>query len=492
MDRIKTLLRGRAVLALIIALSIALGMSLAVNLSNRDTAYAADQKTTAQQHRAALHELQDAFTSVVDEVLPSVVSITSTRTVETNGTMPGFEDFFKDFPFPIPRPEMPEKRQDKSFGSGVIVRPNGYILTNDHVAGGADKVTVTLKDGRKFEGTVSRDPRSDLTVVKIDAKNLPAAKLGDSSKVKVGSWAIAIGNPFGLDQTVTLGVVSATGRQAVVAEGAGFYPNLIQTDASINLGNSGGPLVNTDGEIIGINTLIRSSFGGGSIGIGFAIPANTAKFVLEQLIATGKVTRGYLGIKPEDLTPDRATLYGVKEGAFVRTVEVGSPADKAGFQVEDVITEFDGKKVSNEIQFREMVAATPPGKQVSVFVVRDKAQKMLTVTLGEPPPLEAAEETPPESGAKLGFSVANITPELAKKYELEEGVKGAVVTKVSPGSSAAREGVRPGHVIIRANDRPINTVEDFNAATKGLKSGDTLRLRTRTKERVDLIIIEID
>ena len=494
MDRMKTLLSGRAGLVLLIALSMALGMSLAANFSGRDAAYAVDQKTTIQQHRAVLHQLQDAFTSIVEEVLPSVVSITVTRTVETGAAM-DFEDLFKGFPFPIPRPETPEKQPYKSCGSGVIVRSDGYILTNDHVVGGAEKVTVTLKDGREFEGAVSRDPRSDLAIVKIDAKNLPAAKLGDSSKVKVGSWAIAIGSPFQLDQTVTLGVVSATGRQAAAPEGTGFYPNLIQTDASINPGNSGGPLVNIDGEVTGINTLIQSSFGGGNIGIGFAIPANTAKFVLDQLITTGKVTRGYLGIEPEDVTPKRAEQYGVKEGVFVSKVEVNSPAYKAGLQVEDIIIELDGKKVSNEIQFRDMVAATPPGRQVSIVVVRNEAQKTLTVTVSEPPPIETAEETPAETVAKLGFNVANVTPEIAKRYDLDEDTKGVVVTKVSQGSSAARAGVRPGQVVFHANDKPINTVADFNAATKDLKSGDTLRLRVRTKQIVEFIMFimfEID
>jgi len=491
-NRMKTLVSRRARLVLVIVLSMALGISLAVNLSGRDAAYALDRKATAQEHCAALHELQDAFTSIVDEVVPSVVSITSTRTVETNGTMPGLEEFFKNFPFPVPRPEVPGKQPPKTYGSGVIVRSEGYILTNDHVAGGAEKVMVTLKDGREFQGTVCRDPRSDLAVVKIDAKDLPAAKLGDSSKVKVGSWAIAIGSPFHLDQTVTLGVISATGRQASLPEGAGFYPNLIQTDASVNPGNSGGPLVNIDGEVIGINTLIQSPLGAANIGIGFAIPTNTAKFVLDQLITRGKVTRGYLGLVPEDLTPKRKALYGVKEGVFVNAIDLDSPAGKAGFQVEDVITEFDGKKVTNEIQFRDTVIATPPGRQVPVIIVRDKAQKTLTVTVGEAPPIETAKAPAEEPSTKLGFSMADITPELTKKYNLDEGAKGVVVTKVSIGSSAAQEGLRPGLVIVRANSQPITSVEEFNALTKDLKPGDTLRLRIRAKGREGLVAIVID
>jgi len=352
---------------------------------------------------------------------------------------------------------------------------------------------VKLKDGRELQGIVSRDPRSDLALVKIDARNLPAAKLGDSSKVKAGSWAIAIGSPFELDQTVTVGVVSAIGRQGVASDGdeTRFYPNLIQTDASINPGNSGGPLINIDGEVIGINTLIRASFDRGNIGIGFAIPVNTAKFVLDQLIEHGKVTRGYLGIKPTDVTPKSAERYGTKEGSLVQSVEVGSPADKAGVQVEDVIVEFDGKKIANEIELRDAIAATPPAKKVSMVVVRDRVRKTLEVTLTEAPALQAA-ESPKESSTKLGFSVANITPQMAEKYKLEEGTEGVVVTKAAPGSTATRAGIQVGQVIFHVNGKPVQTVEEFDAGTKDLKSGDTLSLRARTKERTMLIEFTID
>ena len=376
MNRLKTLLSGHIGLILIIALGMALVISLAANFSGRNVAYATDQKIASQEQRAGLYDLQNAFTSLVDEVLPSVVSIESKHAGDTKQTMQGFEDFFKDFPFPFafPRPETPDTPRQMPdrmvHGSGVIVRSDGYILTNDHVVGGAEKVTVQLKDGREFQGTVTRDLRSDLAVVKIDARNLPAANLGDSSKIKVGSWAIAIGSPFELDQTVTVGVVSAIGRQGTASDETKtrFYPNLIQTDASINPGNSGGPLVNIDGEVIGVNTLIRSTFGG-NVGIGFAIPINTAKFVLDQLITQGKVTRGYLGFVPVDLTPRDKERYGVKEGALVKSVRATTPADKAGLQVEDVIVKFDGKSVSNEIQLRDLIAATPPGKKITVVVL---------------------------------------------------------------------------------------------------------------------------
>ena len=504
MHALKSFSSHRTGIILAVILVLAFGISLGTAFTHIRAAYAADQKlatpAVTTSGRAALRDLQDAFTSIADEVLPSVVSITSKRVIQTQGRGAPQDDPFQFFPFEMPRPNAPQKRQELSYGSGVIIRANGYILTNDHVVGGADKVTVKLKDGREFEGKVFRDQRSDLAIVKIDAAGLPAAKLGDSSKVKPGMWAIAMGSPFELEQTVTVGFISATGREEVASDGseARFYPNLLQTDASINPGNSGGPLVNADGEVIGINALIRSGGspmlgGGGNIGIGFAIPINTAKFVLDQLITHGKVTRGYLGLTPEDVTPQMADRYGVKEGAFVRTVEVGSPADKASIQVEDVITEFDGKKVANEIQRRDIIAATAPGKQVSVALVRNKVQKTVTVTVGESPSLEASSgEVENNAADKLGFTVASITPELADKYKLDAGMKGVVVTGVTSGSPADMEGVEAGLVIASVNGTPVNSVSEFNAATKDVKSGDTVRLSAQTSKTRALIEFTLD
>ena len=491
-------------LILAVILVLALGFSLGTMFVQTKAACAADQNPAAAgtpSGRAALRDLQDAFASIAEEVLPAVVSITSKRTIELQGRQSPFEDFFRSFPnFPQPdQPQQPtpRKQQQVSYGSGVIVRSNGYILTNDHVVGGADKVIVKLQDGREFEGKVTGDPKSDLAIVKINATNLPAAKLGDSGEIKPGMWAIAMGSPFELEQTVTVGVVSALGRQEVASDGseARFYPNLIQTDASINPGNSGGPLVNIDGQVIGVNTLIRggSPFGGGNIGIGFAIPINTAKYVLDQLIAHGKVTRGYLGMVPEDLNPQDADRYGAQKGALIRSVEVGSPADKGDIQVEDVITEFDGQKITGEIELRDIIARTPPGKQVGVTVVRNKVQKMLTVTIGElPEPVASSGETEKPSTEKLGFSVADITPQNVEKYKLDKAWKGVVVTNVTPGSPAADQGIEPGMVITKANGVPVESVAEFNTATKDLKSGDEVRLVIKTKERQGLLTFEIE
>jgi Do/DeqQ family serine protease len=471
-------------------LCVALGASLAANLTG-NTAYAVDKATTTQQQRAALHNLEDAFSSIAEEALPSVVKINSERTVSV-GQNPFNDDFFRNSPFQIPTPDgRPDTQVIPSSGSGVIVRSDGYILTNDHVAGGADKVTVTLQDGREFKGTVSRDPRGDLAIVKIDATGLPAATLGDSDKVKVGSWAIAIGSPFGYDQSVTVGVISAKGRHAAVDDGTEgrYYSNLIQTDASINPGNSGGPLINIDGEVIGINTLIRSG-SGGNIGIGFAIPVNTAKFAMDQLIKTGKVSRGFLGVAPTDLTPKAAERYGIQKGALVLTVDMGTPADKAGVQVEDVIVEFDGKPVESENQFRELVAGTPPGKAIDLVIVRDKQRKTLKVTLEEAPTTVTGAPTEEVTG-KIGFSVADLTPDLASRYNLDES-KGVVITKVAPGGRAAQAGLKPGLIVRAVNGKPIKTVADFDAATKDAKAGDTLYLRLGTKERTMLFELPVE
>jgi serine protease Do len=472
----------------IIVLSLVLGAFLAVSFSNHNTAYAADRQTVSSQQRAVLHDLQDGLTSIVEQVSPSVVRITSEMKPKSPTTRQPGNDLFKNFPFPfsMPEPEGPDEQQvpAQAMGTGVIVTSDGYILTNDHVVGGAESVTVKLKDGREFHGKVVEDPKSDLALVKIDATGLPAAKLGDASRIKVGSLAIAIGNPFGLDESVTFGVVSAIKRSESVENR--YYANLIQTDASINPGNSGGPLVSIDGEVIGINTLIRSSMGGGSIGIGFAIPIDTAKFVMSQLMAHGKVTRGYMGIVPSDLSPSDQKNYGVTSGAFVSSVAAGGPADKAGIQPEDVIIEVDGKKVADQLQLRNILESLAPGRTVKVVVVRNKEQKTIDVKVAVYKEQRLA-NAEPASENKMGFTVDEVTPEQLADAKLPANTKGVIVSEVNPSSQAARNGVSRGDIITRVNDLPVTSVSEFEAATKNLKPSSTVRLWVRSSEGTALL-----
>jgi len=440
----------------------------------------------------ALSQLQDGFTAVAEAVEPAVVSISAERT--SRAASLDLPDIFRNWPFgdlPFGPPRAAPRTRTVG-GSGVIVRPDGYILTNDHVVGGAENVTVTLYDGREFPGKVMRDYATDLAVVKIDADNLPTAKLGDSSRVKPGAWAIAIGSPLGFSNTLTVGVVSALEREMSIpdTEGPGrYYASLIQTDASINPGNSGGPLLNLQGEVIGINVAIASPTGG-SVGLGFAIPINTAKFVLEQLVKHGKVNRGFLGVVPVDVKPAMAKSYGVEKGALIRSVTDGTPAAEAGIQVEDVIVEFDGKPIESGLALRDAVARTAPGSKVKVVVVRGGERKTLEVTVGSPPATLPGDEEAPRT-EELGISVAPLNNSTRSEYGIGQDVRGVVVTSVAPGSNAARAGISRGDVIQRVNGIATNTVADFNRAVRSLKTGDTARIVIRRGDAQSLVEVRV-
>jgi serine protease Do len=478
---------------------------------------AAISSAALAERTVALANLENGFTAIADKLEPSVVSIRIEKKVQMPGMGGGDIDRFFNFPgfggqgddddnaaplnprapqgnrprvFTFPRGGMqpiPRTFNERGSGSGVIVRSDGWILTNDHVVGGADKVTVTLHDGRTFSGTVRRDYRSDLALVKIPASGLEPAEFADSDRVRVGQWAIAFGSPFELDETMTVGIISARQRQKeIIEDGQGrFYPSLLQTDASINPGNSGGALVDITGRVVGINVAINTTTGG-SVGIGFAIPANTARNVMEQLISKGKVTRGFLGVKPSTLTPDRRSTYGVREGgALVEQVTEGTPADKAGFQVEDVVVRYNGKPVMDEVTFRDMVASTPPGTKVDVVIRRDGHEVTLTPTIGTLPdeltgasPAEPVQPTPrvEKTNAKLGVTVAPVTKDLLAQYKLPANAAGVVVTAVEPGSAASEAGLQPGMVVQRANGHRVSSAADLASAVSSAKSGDQVRL----------------
>jgi len=432
-----------------------------------------------------LRQSGKAFSSVAKKVSPAVVFIQVEKTVETKqpmGFTPFGDDFLKhffgpSFPGQQRRFHAPQQKQRiVGQGSGFIISKDGYILTNNHVVGDADKVTVKLEDGREFFAkTIGIDPHTDVAVIKIDAGNLPLVPLGDSDKLEVGEWVVAIGNPFGLSHTLTVGVVSAKGRSRV---GLADYENFIQTDAAINPGNSGGPLVDLDGRVIGMNTAIFSR-SGGYMGIGFAIPINMIKAVKKQLVMTGHVVRGYLGVVIQEMTPELAKSFGLEEhkGILVAEVSKNSPAEKAGMKQGDVIVEFNGKTVEKISPFRNSVALKKPGSKQKITVLRNGKRKTISVIIGELSDggLSATRETT-QNLNKLGLTVQTLTPDLAKQFGLQNE-KGVLVTQVTPGTVAAMAGIKAGAVILGVNRQPVSNAREFKEiVAKSLKTGSVLLL----------------
>lgn len=420
---------------------------------------------------------QTGFASVVKKDLPTVVEISSTKISKVptgfSGQMPDdplFRQFFgDDFNGQFSAPQQAPEQREEGLGSGVIMTPDGYILTNNHVVDGATDVRVTLSDNREFKAkVVGADPKSDIAVVKIDADNLPSITVGDSSKVQVGDYALAIGDPFGVGQTVTLGIVSATGRSNLGIED---YENFIQTDAAINPGNSGGALVNDRGELIGINTAIIAHGSEGNQGIGFAIPVNMARSVMQQIVETGKVTRGYLGIVPQDVNSDMAKAFGEKDphGALVADVSADSPAQRSGLQRGDIIVDVNGKPIVDSNDLRMTISMMPPDTNADLTVLRNGAERKIPVKVGTMPTSEAA--VPNESGdssssALSGVAVQNLNADTAHDLKLPAGTHGVVVTKVDPSSDAAAAGLQPGDVIQEVNRQPVRNTSDFERAVQ--------------------------
>ena len=416
--------------------------------------------------------LENTFAEVADKVGPAVVSISTVHTAKLKGGQNPFgndemfRQFFKDFFGNMPDREF----QQRGLGSGFIIDADGYILTNQHVIEGADKIEVTLSDGRKFPAKVKgQDERADLAVLKINAKNLKALELDDSDNVKIGQFAIAAGNPFGIASkpTVTIGVISALNRSLPrAAYGDKDYSDLMQTDAAINPGNSGGPLVDIEGKVIGINVAIISTTGGYQ-GIGFAIPINTAKRVLSDLISGRKVLYGWLGVNVQDLDEDLAKQFGISEtkGVLVAKVLSGSPSEKGNMRNGDIIKTFDGKPVENVRELLKLVGRAPIGKKVKVVVLRDKKEAALDIEVAQRPD-ELKEYAETELGNWRGLEV-----KISEKG-------GVVVTNVVPGSPTDEAGLRRGDVITEMNKKPIKNLKDYDDATKSAK-GDVLVLTSR-------------
>jgi len=427
-----------------------------------------------------------AFVEVAKKVQPSVVNVTTEKTITVKPWERYGEDFFRGSPFEdffkgfglSPREKGKEYRhKQRSGGSGVIVDQEGYILTNNHVIDGADKVKVRLNDGREFPATVKgQDTRTDLAVLHIKAKDLPVATLGDSDKLEVGEWAIAIGSPFGLEHTVTVGVISAKGRSGL---GTGTYEDFVQTDASINPGNSGGPLINIDGEVIGINAMIIQP----GTGIGFAIPINMAKQILNDLISQGKVVRPWLGISAQDLTPEMAEQFQVKEkeGVLVSQVHQGTGAEKAGLASGDIIKSVDDKTIKNVNELVKEIQKKKVGQKVKLSTVRDGKPMTIEVTTSAmPDKLEAMKEK--EIEEKLGAQIQELTPQLAARYRISSEIKrGVVIIGVEDGSPADELGLQEGDVILEINRKKIETIKDFEKSIKDLnfEKGIVFRLHRR-------------
>ncbi len=428
-------------------------------------------KQVSEKSLKVLTEVSEAMVEVVEAVKPSVVNISTTRTVMQPGashfdeqTLRRFfgEEFMKRF-------QEQQQRDVASLGSGVIVSSDGYIVTNSHVVKDAEEIKVTLYDKRVLDGTiVGMDIKTDIAVIKIEAEGLAALEWGDSDKLRVGETVIAVGIPFGLDHTVTSGIVSAKGRANVrIAE----YEDFIQTDAAINPGNSGGPLVNVRGELIGINTAIFSVTGGYQ-GIGFAIPSNMASAVMESLIKEGRVIRGWLGVTVQPMTEDLARQFGLKEitGALISDVTENGPAEMAGVQRGDVVTEFDGKKVDTPLALRNMVAATRPGERVLLIIWRDRQEITIPVNIGELPS-EETEAAATFDNALRGTHVQDITPLLRNNLGLPERLNGVLVTEVEVDNGLMR-----GDVIMEINRVRVNNTEEYNEIVSKIPAGSDILL----------------
>jgi serine protease Do len=425
-----------------------------------------------------------SFTELAKRVKPVTVNISTTKIVKGRKSFRRFEppsgsddeqfreffgdDFFRRFFGDIPQRDF----KQQSLGSGFIIDREGYILTNNHVVAEADEIKVKLENEKEYDAKIiGRDEKTDIALIKITKApaELPVAVLGDSDALEVGEWVMAIGNPFGLMETVTVGVVSAKWRKI----GAGPYDDFIQTDASINPGNSGGPLFNLNGEVVGINSAIYTP-SGGNIGIGFAAPINLAKKILRQLKEKGKVTRGWLGVVVQEVTPELAKSFGLKEGkgALVADAEKGGPADTAGLKGGDVIITFDGKEITKMSDLPLMVAETEVGKKVTVTVIRDGNDKKFAVTIGELKEKEAATASAEEQST-LGLTAEQITPDMARRYGLPED-EGILITQVEPGSPADDSGVKRGDIIKEINRKPVKTMSQYLKALEKGKSGENI------------------
>ena len=431
---------------------------------------------------STIKDLDQAYVQIAEKVTPSVVRVSSTKTVPVSPNQ-GLEPFMKQFPFffPFDQRQLPKqfkrhpRAQETLLGSGFIVSPDGLIMTNNHVVKDMKKITVTLPGNKEYTAKlIGADPESDIALIKINAKDLPAVTWGDSSKLRVGEIVVAVGNPFGLSGTVTSGIVSATGRTNVGIIG---YEDFIQTDAPINPGNSGGPLVNISGHVIGINTAIATQ-SGGYMGVGFTIPSNSAKMVMDQLLKHGKVERGLLGVNIQDVTEALAKSFGRSDtnGALVSQVVPGSPSEKAGVKAGDIILDFNGHSVGGAAQLKNLVGQTKPGSAAKLKIWRDKKTITLDVTIGERTAKTLAAGAPKaETSTELGVTVGKVPTETASKMGLKAD-QGVLIKEVNPDGKGATMGLATGDVVLEVNSKAVTGVSDFNKDVEQAKKGGVIRL----------------
>jgi serine protease Do len=478
---VETVLKNRrpktsSIIAWITASLLAITWIVESNRSGPAQAVAAEPQTKTI---GSLRDLNNAFIDIAKTVTPSVVTVSTERTLTLRGvsgfpfTMDPFGDFFGNQGGRSPQ----RQYKQSGLGSGVIVSQDGYIMTNNHVVADADSIRVRLFDGRKLPARViGRDERTDIAVIKVDANNLDAIKRGNSDDLQVGEMVMAIGSPLSenLAHTVTQGIVSAKGRQNV---GLATYEDFIQTDAAINPGNSGGALVNLDGELVGVNSAIASQSGGFQ-GIGFAIPSNMAFNIMDMLISKGKVTRGWLGILPQDIDEKMGAALKLKEnqGVLIGDVTADSPAEKAGLQSGDVITAIDKEPMANASKLRTQIAQAMPGTKIKVTLLRDGKSQDIDVQLGELP-AELASSNGADKQELLGFTVTALTRDLANQYGIDPRTQGVVISAVDQNSSAGQAGLQEGDVVRSFNRLRTPTVADFNRATSNLKKGDQILMQ---------------
>jgi serine protease Do len=481
-------------------------LCLAVVVSLPAAVFSQDPVAPSQVAR----ELSQALAATAKSAMPAVVSIKIEKVITrrtpglgdaNDANSPFGEDFLRRFfGGALPQQRSPQRYLERGQGSGFIISRDGYILTNNHVVGNVDRMTVTLQDGRTFTDAkvIGTDPATEVALIKVEGNDFPVLQMGDSDRLEVGNMVMAIGNPFGLTETVTVGVVSAVRRSNV---GIAAYENFIQTDAAINPGNSGGPLIDLNSRAVGINTAIVSE-SGGYMGIGFAIPINMARTVAEQLRRTGKVSRGYLGLYGQDVTAEIAQSLGLKEtqGIIVAQVEKSSPAATAGLQPGDVILQMNGQPIGTYDAFRNAIAALPPGSTIQLRISRNGKTSEQPVTLGERPaepgqgnqPQPAPEQqTPPETKQILGLEVQNLTRNLAQRFGYQPG-EGVIVTSVTPEGRADTAGIQPGDLIVSVNRQPVTSVDRFASAIRAARKSGRALLLVRRGPMSRFVVVPFD